>query len=113
MAQAYYGVSGAELFGAFYGVDEEGYRIMLEDDSRVQTETQHFLEKVAEVEQLTYTEAEYQTEFDDIFYSYYGFSEEAEVKEQFTDEQIDKLVSGSLKVRKAREFVIENAVINR
>ncbi|MBR4725605.1 MAG: trigger factor [Lachnospiraceae bacterium] len=113
MAQSYYGVSGAELFGAFYGVDEEGYRQMLEEDSRVQTETQHMLEKVAEVEQLTYTEEEYQAEFEDIFYSYYGFTDEAEVREELTEEQIDKVVAGSIKVRKAQDFIIDNAVINR
>ncbi|MBP5330999.1 MAG: trigger factor [Lachnospiraceae bacterium] len=113
MAQSYYGMTGAQLFSAFYGMTEEDYNATIKEESSYSVKLQHLLSKVAEEENITYTEEEYKSEFEEIFFSYYGFTEEAEVKEQLSDEEIDKIVINSIKQKKAQDIITENAVVNR
>ena len=113
MAQSYYGISGVELFSMFYGMTEDDYNATIMEESGYSVKLQHLLDKVAEAENITYTEEEYKTEFEEIFFSYYGFTEEAEVKEQLTDEEIDKIVISSIKQRKAQDLIVDNAIVNR
>ena len=113
MAQSYYGMTGAQLFNAFYGMTEEEYSATLREESSYSVKIQHLLDKIAEEENIDYTEEEYKAEFEEIFFSYYGFTEEAEVKEQLSDEEIDKIVIRSIKQKKAQDIVIDNAIINR
>ena len=112
IAQAYYGVSGADLFCGMYGMEEEEYYEMMRSDSESSVKTQHFLKEVAEAENITYTQEEYQTQFEAVFFDYYGFTEEAEVRAELTDEQIDEIVSDAIKTEKARQLILDSAVIN-
>ncbi|MCR5322085.1 MAG: trigger factor [Lachnospiraceae bacterium] len=113
MAQSYYGMTGAELFNAFYGMTEEDYTATILEESSYSVKVQHLLDKIAEVENIDHTEEEYKAEFEEIFFSYYGFTEEAEVKEQLSDEEIDRIVINSIKQKKAQAIIIDNAIINR
>ncbi|MBO4415102.1 MAG: trigger factor [Lachnospiraceae bacterium] len=113
MAQSYYGMTGAELFNVFYGMTEEDYSATLKEESSYSIKVQHLLDKIAEEENLGYTEEEYKEEFEEIFFSYYGFTEEAEVKEQLSDEEIDKIVIRSIKQKKAQAIIIDSAIVNR
>ena len=113
MAQSYYGMTGAQLFNTFYGMTEEEYGATLREESSYSVKIQHLLDKIAEEENIGYTDEEYKAEFEEIFFSYYGFTEEAEVKEQLSDEEIDKIVIRSIKQKKAQDIITDNAVINR
>ncbi|MCR5331732.1 MAG: trigger factor [Lachnospiraceae bacterium] len=113
MAQAYYGMTGAQMFNSFYGMSEADYDATIREESSYSVKAQRLLDKVADAENIAYTEEEYKTEFEEIFFSYYGFTEEAEVKEQLSDEEIDKIVISSIKQRKAQDLIIDNAVIHR
>ena len=113
MAQNYYGVDGATLFSYFYGMNEDEYKEYLKNESAYAIKLQYLLDKVAEIENLTYTQEEFDAEFEEIFISYYGFADREEAEGQYTSEEIDDTVSKSLLREKAQNLITGSASINR
>ncbi|MCR5685211.1 MAG: trigger factor [Lachnospiraceae bacterium] len=113
MAQNYYGIDGATLFSYFYGMDEEQYKNYLKDESAYTIKLQYMLDEVAKVEELSYTQEEYDAEFEEIFISYYGFADAEEALATYTQEEIDETIAHSLLREKAQNLITGSAKVNR
>lgn len=111
VAGAYYGVDGVTLFMAMYGITEDEYEEMLIEETSYSVKYGHVLDKIAEVENLQITDEEYEAEFEEMFFDYYGFTSKEEVLQELSQEQIDEMITGTAKREKAEAFVIGNAKI--
>lgn len=113
MANAYYGVDGVTLFTEMYGITADEYYQMLNEQAEYSIKYQHVLDEIAVAENIEVTDEEYQERFEYIFYEYYGYGSEDEVRAALSQEQIDEMVIGDLKREKAEQIILDNAVINK
>lgn len=108
MAEAY--GATAELIAAyFYGMtlDQIGEQI------GYSVKFSHVLDEIAIAENMTVSEEEFKTGFEDLFYNQYGFTDEASVYEQVSEEEAKNMVNRSVLSDKAEKFIMDNAVINK
>ena len=111
LAQSYYGIDGATLFYYFYGMDNDAYYAYINEQSTYQTKYEAMLNEIIKVENLTVTPEEYEKEFNDMFLDYYGYASKEEVLADISQEEIDDMVNNTVLQDKARQIIIDNAVI--
>lgn len=112
MANSYYGISGAELYSAMYGMDEANYRAMIAEQSTQQVKFQHILEQIIAEEGLTCSDEEYNETFEAVFYDQYGFTTPEEVYQNISEEDAKTYITQSVLNEKAQNLIIDSAVYN-
>lgn len=111
LGSTYYGVDGATLFMYFYGMDAETYDSYIREQAAYEAKYTAMLDKIIEVENLTATQEEYDETFNEIFIDYYGYSSREEVLLEVSEEELDDMVNTEILQNKAKQIIIDNAVI--
>ena len=113
MYKTYYGVDAITFFGAYYGWDENEYKDFMNEQYGMSVKMKYVLAKIAEVENITVSEEEYESKFSEMFFDYYGFTSKEEVFENISAEEADKIINDTILQEKAEQIIVDNAVVNK
>ena len=112
ICQQQFGVSGAVYFGYLWGITEQEYNAMVEEESTMSVKYNAVLDEIAKVENLTVSDEEFENMFQSIFIDQYGFASKEEVFSQFGEEQANETIKGYVLHDKAEAIIMDSAVIN-
>lgn len=103
---SYSGMDYATFKSLYFGMDEETFTKELAAAAELQVKQKYVLEAIADKENLSFTEEEYQTKLAE-----YATSYGAESPEAFEEENGKDKVEQSILSEKALQFVVDNAVV--
>lgn len=111
MASSLYGIDGATFFMYIYGYDEEAYHTLLRSQAEYAIKLDNALKAIAREEKLEATPEEFEKEFGEYFYDYYGYTSKEEVYEAVAQEDADKLINDNILCAKAEELLYSYSII--
>ena len=112
ICQQQFGVSGAVYFGYLWGITEQEYNAMVEEESTMSVKYNAVLDEIAKKENLTVSDEEFENMFQSIFIEQYGFTSKEEVFSQLGEEQANETIRGYVLHDKAEAIIMDSAVIN-
>ena len=112
MYQSMYGVSGAVYFGYIWGVTEDEYLAIVEEETTLSVKYNALLDEIAKVENLTCNDEEFDKMFQETFIDNYGFASKEEVYQQVGEELTNETVRGYVLHDKAESIIMDSAIIN-
>ena len=104
-----YGIDAVTLY-AMYGVSEEEFKQMVRDESELTVKYYYAVWELADKENFTVSDEEYEESFKEIFEDVYGMTKE-EVLEIMTQEEMDKYVQTPVLQRKTDDLIMNSAVV--
>lgn len=121
MAQAYYGIDGATLYEYMYGMSSEEYLDMMSENVGYSIKYQYVLDAVAEKENMTVSEEEFDIQFTDYFIDSYGYEDKAAVLADLQleypgdnpESKLTEMVNQMVLRDKAEKFLLENSIIKK
>ena len=110
--QSMYGVSGAVYFGYIWGVTEDEYLAIVEEETTLSVKYNALLDEIAKVENLTCSDEEFDQMFQETFIDNYGFTSKEEVYQQVGEDLTNETVRGYVLHDKAESIIMDSAIIN-
>lgn len=112
ICQQQFGVNGATYFGYLWGITEQEYQAMVEEESTMSVKYNAVLDEIAKAENLTVSDEEFEDMFQSVFIDQYGFTSKEEVFSQLGEEQANETIRGYVLHDKAEAIIMDSAVIN-
>ena len=112
ICQQQFGVSGAVYFGYLWGITEQEYQAMVEEESTMSVKYNAVLDEIAKAENLTVSDQEFEDMFQSIFIDQYGFTSKEEVFAQLGEEETNETIRGYVLHDKAEAIIMDSAIIN-
>lgn len=113
MASSLYGIDGPTFFKYIYGYDEDAYHALLRSQAEYAIKLDNALKAIAHEENLEVTKEEFDKEFSEYFFDYYGYTSEEEVYESVGKNEAEKLINNNILCTKAEELLYSYSVIKK